>query len=139
MTDSKRAWQSAIHQAPSVSLPQPSNQNVSEPTDLPWELVRASDPMPFMFEVTWSMGRSTSYAYSDLRIVDSISPSELWLNLYSMEKIRISITGRNLAELAGLLSRGRVLRIIQTEPGNWFDLAEESPAIETICVESFAQ
>ena len=136
MTETRKAWQSALHQAPSVSLPRPSNENSDHADDIPWETVRPSDPMPLMFAVSWSTGRTIAYAYSDLRVVDCPSPSEIVLSLYSMEKTRMAITGRNLANLAQLLSLGRILRIKQTDQSDWFELAEVQPAIESIDLET---
>ena len=135
MTETRKAWQSALHQAPSVSLPRPSNENSDHADDIPWETVRPSDPMPLMFAVSWSTGRTIAYAYSDLRVVDCPSPSEIVLSLYSMEKTRLSITGRNLAKLAHLLSHGHILSITQTGQSDWFELAETQPAIEVINLE----
>ena len=132
MTETRKAWQSARHQAPSVSLPRPSNENSDHADDIPWETVRPSDPMPLMFAVSWSTGRTISYAYSDLRVVDCPSPSEIVLSLYSMEKTRLSMVGRNLTQLARLLSLGQILAISQTNESDWFDLAEAQPAIHVI-------
>jgi hypothetical protein len=137
MNEPRKAWRSALHKAPSVSLPQPSNENEFEDdtVDVPWSVIHPADPIPMMFSVDFSNGRSTCFAYSDLRVVDCISPSEIVLSLYSMEKTRLSITGRNLSELAHLLSLGQIVALHETEKADWFELSEAQPAIESVSVE----
>ena len=136
MSETRQAWQSAMHEAPTVSLSRPCNENDDLAEGLPWEAAKPSEPMPLMFALTWFSGRAVFYAYSDLRIVECVSPCEIILILYPMEKIRVSITGRNLGDLGKLLSRGRILEIRKTASTDWFSLEESQPAIEDISVDT---
>ncbi|WP_430451103.1 hypothetical protein [Rhodopirellula europaea] len=136
MSESKQAWQSALHPNSPVSLSKASNQNGGDGIAPPWEPIRPSEVMPFMFRIQLAIGRMTAYAYSDLRTVDCPSPGEVVLSLYALEKIRITISGRHLVELAELLSSGRVRTLRQSTSQDLFHIAEESPAIESIVSET---
>ncbi|MCA9232957.1 MAG: hypothetical protein KDA57_20090 [Planctomycetales bacterium] len=124
------------------SLPFPSNENrvdtvrsIQSPDDLPWKRVSPSEPTPLMFQVRFCDGRTTSYAYCDLREIRLRDAGYLQLGLLGMEKMLISIAGRNLTELAELIAAGKLKSLTELGPRT-FDRPETSPSIDKITVET---
>jgi len=80
-------------------------------------------------------GLVKSYACSDIREMQKRDSGHIELSLYSMEKYRVTIVGRNLGELFDLLIMGRIKSMTELGPRT-FDQPEESPAIDTITIEA---
>lgn len=124
-------------------LPFPSNENAAGGAALgaaakpPWKRTTPTEPSPLMFQVQFCHGGATSYAYCDLREVRIRDAGFLQVGLLGMEKLVISIAGRNLTELGELLAAGRVKSLTELGPRT-FDRPEASPSIDKITVEAIA-
>ena len=80
-------------------------------------------------------GRVVSYACSDIREMQKRDAGHIELSVYGMEKHRLTIKGRNLNELFDLLQLGRIKSMTELGPRT-FDYPEESPAIDSITIET---
>lgn len=123
-------------------LPFPSNQNrrqaassIATETDTPWRRTSPTEPSPVMFQVRFCHGAATSYAYCDLREVRLRDAGHLQLGLLGMEKLLITIAGRNLTELAELIAAGKLKSFTELGPRT-FDRPESSPSIDKVTVET---
>ncbi|QDS99330.1 hypothetical protein [Adhaeretor mobilis] len=124
------------------SLPFPSNENqkltdaaIQSTSKAPWKRISPTEPSPLMFQVRFCHGAETSYAYCDLREIRLRDAGFLQLGLLGMEKMLISITGRNLSELAELIASGKLKSLTELGPRT-FDRPETSPSIDKITVET---
>lgn len=124
------------------NLPFPSNENranASRPfgstSKTPWQKITPTEGSPLMFQVRYCHGGATSYAYCDLREIRLRDAGFLQLGLLGMEKLLISITGRNLSELAELIAAGKIKSLTELGPRT-FDRPETSPSIDKITVET---
>lgn len=124
------------------SLPFPSNENRASAINAvqgarqgPWERTSPTEPSPLMFQVQFCHGGATSYAYCDLREIRLRDAGFLQLCLLGMEKLHISVCGRNLTELAELIAAGKIKSFTELGPRT-FDRPEECPSIDKITVET---
>lgn len=124
------------------NLPFPSNENhasgpaaIAATSKTPWKRVAPTEPSPLMFQVQFCHGGATSYAYCDLREIRLRDAGYLQLGLLGMEKLHISISGRNLTELADLIATGKLKSLTELGPRT-FDRPETSPSIDKITVET---
>ncbi|WP_146575303.1 hypothetical protein [Botrimarina hoheduenensis] len=88
-----------------------------------------------MFQVRFCDGRSISYSYCDLREIRVRDAGHVQLCLLGMEKTHVSVTGRNLSELAELISSGKIKSFSELGPRT-FDRPESSPSIDKVTVET---
>ena len=100
----------------------------------PWKRIKATDPAPIMFQVQFCDGRVVSYAYCDVREIRLRDAGYLQLCLLGMEKLYITLEGRNLTELADLLGTGQIKSVAELGPRT-FERPESSPSIDRITVE----
>ena len=128
---SQAAWSSAVHDLPPLQRKVPPD----EPPALPWQALAPAEPLPMMFRLELCSGRCVSYAYSDLREVRTIGAGRVELMILGMEKIRVSLTGRHLVDLAHAIAAGRIRSVTQTDPRD-FSIGEGDPAIDQIDVET---
>lgn len=124
------------------NLPFPSNENrqqaaaaIASTSQAPWKRVSPTEPAPLMFQVCFCDGCATSYAYCDLREIRLRDAGFLQLGLLGMEKLIISIAGRNLTELAELIAAGKLKSFTELGPRT-FDRPETSPSIDKVTVET---
>ncbi|MEM1186717.1 MAG: hypothetical protein AAGI53_17165 [Planctomycetota bacterium] len=122
------------------NLPFPSNENhqsagIAAAHGAPWKRVSPTEPAPLMFQVCFCDGCATSYAYCDLREIRFRDAGFLQLGLLGMEKLVISIAGRNLTELAELIAAGKLKSFTELGPRT-FDRPETSPSIDKVTVET---
>ncbi|TWT41392.1 hypothetical protein Pla111_31060 [Botrimarina hoheduenensis] len=124
------------------SLPFPSNENArlaaaadNKAAKPPWSRVKSTEPLPMMFQVRFCDGRSISYSYCDLREIRVRDAGHVQLCLLGMEKTHVSVTGRNLSELAELISSGKIKSFSELGPRT-FDRPESSPSIDKVTVET---
>ena len=125
-----------------TGLPFPSNENhANGPTPFgaagkdPWQRTKPTEGAPLMFQVRYCHGGATSYAYCDLREIRLRDAGFLQLGLLGMEKLLISISGRNLTELAELIAAGKIKSFTELGPRT-FERPETSPSIDKITVET---
>ena len=102
---------------------------------LPWQRVKDGELPPMMFQLRFQNGDMKSYAYSDLREIHCSGAGTIQLFVYAMKKQVITLEGRNLRELAGLLGRAKVWAIYETDPRE-VDRPENEPTIECILIEN---
>lgn len=124
------------------NLPFPSNENhqhadsaIATNSQAPWKRVAPTEPAPLMFQVCFCDGCATSYAYCDLREIRLRDAGFLQLGLLGMEKLVITIAGRNLTELAELIAAGKLKSCTELGPRT-FDRPETSPSIDKITIET---
>ncbi|QDS99244.1 hypothetical protein [Adhaeretor mobilis] len=124
------------------NLPFPSNENrqhtaaaLASTTQAPWKRTSPTEPAPLMFQVCFCHGAATSYAYCDLREIRLRDAGFLQLGLLGMEKLLISIVGRNLSELADLIATGKLKSFTELGPRT-FDRPETSPSIDKVTIET---
>ena len=126
-------------------MPFPSNENAlsaakqtlakaSSSDKPPWQVIKAAESQPNMFRLHRHNGIVFSYAYCDLREIRMLSAGHLQLFLYGIEKYSITIEGRNLTDLAGLLGECRIKSLEESGPRT-FIRAESIPSIDKITVE----
>lgn len=98
------------------SMPFPSNDDthsILPPTkanaaEMPWQKLHPTAAMPLSFEVRVGNGVVETFPYSDFRGTKLLHAGYLIIRVFGMEKYHIIVEGRNLSELAKLLSLGRV-------------------------------
>lgn len=100
----------------------------------PWQVIKATESPPNMFRLHRHNGIVFSYSYCDLREIRMLSAGHLQLFLYGIEKYLISIEGRNLTDLAGLLGECRIKSLEETGTRT-FIRPESMPSIDKITVE----
>ena len=113
------------------------DQGVTEeslPSEPPWELVKATEPVPNMFRLHRANGNVFSYAYCDLREMRLLSAGYLQLFIYGMEKYVITIQGRHLKEFAKLLGMCRV-KSFEELGKRTHALPETAPSIDLVTIE----
>ncbi|WP_153558153.1 hypothetical protein [Roseimaritima sediminicola] len=88
-----------------------------------------------MLQLMFYDGRVVSYAFSDIREMQKRDAGHIELSIYGMEKYRLTIKGRHLNELFDLLQLGRIRSMTELGPRT-FDHPEDSPAIDTITIET---
>lgn len=125
-----------------AGLPFPSNENAFGPNlvgskgdEVPWTRTKANEPPPVMFRIRFCDGRVIGFAYSDLRETRLLHAGHLTLCVYGMEKYHLVIEGRRLADLAELISAGKIKSLTELGPRT-FDRAEEAPSIDRITLET---
>ncbi|MEO1529635.1 MAG: hypothetical protein AAFX06_29800 [Planctomycetota bacterium] len=116
-------------------LPFPTNENVAAKEPKPWSTAKPCEPLPIAIEFVFCDGRSRSFAVCDIREWYRRDAGYIQLSIFGFEKYRVTIEGRHLDELYSLLQRGRV-KALRELGSRTFDLAEESPSIDTIKVEA---
>lgn len=99
----------------------------------PWTIIRGDEMPPMMFQIRFHDGRISSYTYGDLHEVHSPNAGTVELYLYSLRKLRITIEGRHLRELANLMGNA-VVRVIEEADPRDVDVPESSPEITRISV-----
>lgn len=123
------------------NLPFPSNENrqpaaaIAANSQAPWKRAAPTEPAPLMFQVRFCHGAATSYAYCDLREIRLRDAGFLQLGLLGMEKLLITIAGRNLTELAELIAAGKLKSFTELGPRT-FDRPESSPSIDKVTIET---
>lgn len=119
---------------PVSDTPKPTPAVAVDPLDVPWKRAAPTEPPPMMFQVRFRDGRVISYAYADLRETRLRDAGHLQLCILGMEKIHVSIAGRNLTELANLIGMGRLKSLEELGPRT-FDRPESAPSIDTITID----
>ena len=102
--------------------------------DCPWQKIRDGEMPPMMFQIRFSDGRTSSYAYGDIREVHCRDAGFVQLLLFSMRKIAITLEGRHLRELADLFSSAAIRSIDEADPRG-LERPEDLPEIVRISVE----
>ncbi len=105
-----------------------------EEPEVPWQKVHAGAMPPMMFELRFSDGQIISYPFNDLRQVRFRDAGHIELSILGMERLLVTIRGRHLRELAGLLSCGMVRWIEEIDERD-LDRPEESPTVVSISVQ----
>lgn len=101
---------------------------------VPWEITAEGSMPLMMFQLCFHDDSIRSFAYSDLREIDSPHAGQIKLLLQSMGKLMITIEGRHLRDLAGWFSAGKVQSIREADPRD-FNSQESQPEITHITVE----
>ncbi|GAB5404401.1 MAG: hypothetical protein Aurels2KO_26320 [Aureliella sp.] len=137
MGEAARAFEDNRQPSFLESLPKPK---AIEQTDdhLPWVRVHPTSPPPMMLDLCLSSGRVLSHPYSSIDFVDMRDAGYLQIGFMGLMPILITIEGRNLRELRGLLVAGRIRCILQTDDRDC-DRDDDEPAIEKISVEKFVR
>ncbi len=119
---------------PSNEGPHPVRGLTAERASVPWKRAGPTEPPPMMFQVRFLDGRVISYAYADLRETRLRDAGYLQLCILGMEKIHVSLAGRNLTELATLIGMGKIKSLEELGPRT-FDRPETAPTIDTITID----
>lgn len=90
---------------------------------------------PMMFQLRLSDGRWLSYAYHDVREIECRDSGHLRMTLATSPKTSITIEGRNLRDLATLLSLASVRWIREADP-RAVSRPEEQAEVIRITIES---
>jgi hypothetical protein len=137
MGEAARAFEDNRQPSFLESLPKPK---AVEPADdhFPWVRVHPTSPPPMMLDLCLSSGRVLSHPYSSIDFVDMRDAGYLQIGFMGLMPILVTIEGRNLRELRGLLVAGRIRCISQTDDRDC-DQGDEEPAIEKISVEKFVR
>ena len=72
--------------------------------DLPWLKVRNGELPPMMFQLRFRDGRMVSFAYSDIREIQSRDAGQVTLGIFALTRVLVTIQGRHLRDLMSLLS-----------------------------------
>ncbi|HBE67195.1 MAG TPA: hypothetical protein DDW52_03505 [Planctomycetaceae bacterium] len=135
MGEAARAFED--HRQPSFleSLPKPK---AVEPVDdrSPWVRIHPTSPPPMMLDLQLKSGRILSQPYSSIDFVDMRDAGYLQIGFMGLMPTLITIEGRNLRELRGLLVAGRIRSIVQSDDRDC-DRGDDEPVIDKISIEKF--
>lgn len=120
----------------SIFQPVPNGETAEEKSPPPYERTSPGRPPTMRLRFCFRDGRSSSYAYSDLREVHHHDAGHITLHFLAMRPITITIKGRNLNELAVLIENAAVKRIEESDDRD-VDRLESEPAITSVAVASF--
>tara|TARA_R110002049_G_C9174280_1_gene562386 strand:+ start:6545 stop:6958 length:414 start_codon:yes stop_codon:yes gene_type:complete len=113
---------------PASEAPEPARK-----VELPWVSIHAAGRPPLMFDLAFRDGAIVSFSYNDIRMIDYRDAGKLQL-VVGMDRTRVSIEGRHLAELRAHLSRGMLLSVRESDDDTIYG-DEDLPAVERIVVE----
>ena len=115
------------------SLPKPSNIEPIE-QDSPWVRVNPTSPPPMMLDLCLDCGRILSQPYSSIDFVDMRDAGFLQIAFMGLSPLLVTIQGRNLRELRGLLVVGRIRSISLSDPRDC-EGDDDDAVIEKISIE----
>ncbi|QDT07451.1 hypothetical protein K227x_58780 [Rubripirellula lacrimiformis] len=103
---------------------------------LPWLQVRNGELPPMMFQLRFRDGRIMSFAYSDIREIQSRDAGQITLGIFAMSRVLVTIRGRHLRDLMTLLGTGRI-RWLEEDDTRDVGRPETLPLILSIEIEAF--
>lgn len=118
------------------SIPKPIEKYDED--DVPWMKVAATSMPPMMLDLCQNNGRVLSRPYSSMDFVDYRDAGHLQIGFLGLTPTLVTIEGRNLEDLRGLISSGRIRRISETDERD-VDRNENQPAIDRITIETFSR
>lgn len=118
--------------SPAAAVPSITSVTTIEP---PWQRVGPHEPPLMMFQVCFADGRITSFAYSDLREIQRRDAGHLTVGIYGLQKYHLTIEGRHLDDLHGLLAMAKVKSFTECDRRG-FDRPENGPCIDAIRLET---
>jgi len=102
---------------------------------LPWSKVREGELPPMMFQLRLQDGQTFSYAYSDLRVIRGRDAGHVELGIASMSHVQVTLEGRHLRELAGLLGSASI-RWVEESDARDVGRPEKAPEVVKITIET---
>ena len=90
-----------------------------------------------MFQLRFRDGRISSFAYSDIREIQSCDAGQITLAIFAMSRMLVTIKGRYLRDLLSLLGSGLV-RWIEEGDTRDLDRPEAAPHITSIQIEPYS-
>lgn len=133
MAEAARAFGDHGRQRLFQSIPGSSDPKRDLP--VPWQKVTPGGMPPMMLEFRLREGRCLSLAYNDLRSIKYRDAGFLQLGFLGLERLLVSIEGRNLQLLRPLLNQGMIVWI--EESGHDDDGPDEQSIIDRIVIEAF--
>ena len=125
-----RSFEERMHTSLLRGAANKSSQPASEAP--PWGLVQAGAMPPMMFELRLHDGTMTSFAYSDVRMIRCPDAGRVELYLLGMGKLKVSIQGRHLRDLASSFNCCLVRWVQEGDPRD--EKAEDDPYVTEIAV-----
>lgn len=123
-------------------MPFPSNDHTqdappqvqADPTKPPWRKLQPTELTPLTFEIEFRSGEIATFAYSDFRGVKLLHAGYLIISVLGMEKYHVIVEGRQLSDLARLISLGKIHGFRET-PFQGYEVPENVPHIESVTVD----
>ena len=100
----------------------------------PWVRIHPTAPPPMMLDLHLITGRILSQPYSSIDFVDMRDAGYLQIGFLGLMPTLVTIEGRNLRELRGLLAAGRIRSISQSDERDC-DREEAAAVIDNITIE----
>lgn len=101
----------------------------------PWQAIQSGEMPPLMLQLRFQTGETISYSYHDLREIRVRDAGSLQLGIAGLSRLRVTIEGRHLRELADLIGGG-LIRSVQEMDERVDDFPEQSPCITSIAIET---
>ncbi|QDV61973.1 hypothetical protein [Crateriforma conspicua] len=115
---------------PDVTPPDPEPIRQDEP----WEKVHPNAMPPMMLDIRLSNGRILSHPYNNVDFIDYRDAGHLQIGIVGSRPTLVTIEGRHLGELRGLLAAGRIRWVGESDDRDC-DRADSDPAIVAITIE----
>jgi len=134
MVDAARAFDENSNRNILYRTPELVREKSGEDYNLPWSRVRDGEMPPMMFQIRFNDGRTSSYAYGDVREVHCRDAGYVQLYLFSIRKIAITFEGRHLRDFSNLISSALIKSVDEASVRDQ-GRPESSPEIIRISVD----
>lgn len=126
------------HNRPAFLESVPRSKPVHDEDETPWAAVHPNAMPPMMLDFCLRCGRVLSRPYSSIDLIDYRDAGHVQIAFMGLVPIMVTVEGRNLSELRGLLVSGRIRQITETDERD-FERDEDEPAIDRITIEPFSR